>query len=98
MVEVNAAGPRVRAARIRYMADFRTFFTGPGAAQPPRVPDVVMDAIIGGVYGAIYSRVEAGQAAELPTLLAPLAYFVLLPLIGEEQASAYLNDDRRLSA
>ncbi|MFI6520068.1 TetR/AcrR family transcriptional regulator [Spirillospora sp. NPDC050679] len=89
LVEVNAAGPRVRRARVEYLARFRPFLTDPAPGLEP-VPVVVVDAIVGGVYSAVYVRVEAGETAALPELLPELTYFALLPLIGKEAAAAYL--------
>lgn len=90
LVEVNAAGPRVRQARLDNLTRFRDFLTG--ISSPP-VPDAVVDAIVGGIYSAIQVQMETGHADELPSLLPSLTYFALLPLIGREAASRYLTDD-----
>ncbi|TDC68868.1 TetR/AcrR family transcriptional regulator [Actinomadura sp. GC306] len=89
LVEVNAAGPRVRQARIDDLARFRAFFAAPSL---PPVPVSVIDAIVGGIYSAIYVQTETGETGELPSLLPSLTYFVLLPLIGREAASPYLAE------
>lgn len=91
LVEVNAAGPRVRNARIDNLERFRDFFADPTLSLPP-MPKTVVDAIIGGIYSAIYIEVETGDAERLPDLLPALTYFALLPLIGRDAASAYLED------
>jgi len=83
LVEVNAAGPRVRQARIAYLRTLRELFTA-AAEGLPEVPDDVLDAMIGGVYTAIYLRIEAGRCAELPELLPTIVYFALLPLGGRD--------------
>ncbi|WP_021599727.1 TetR/AcrR family transcriptional regulator [Actinomadura welshii] len=88
LVEVNAAGPQVRRARIDNLARFRAFFTDPSL---PPVPVAVVDAIVGGVYSAIHVRMETDETEDLPALLAPLTYFALLPFAGRETASAYLD-------
>ncbi|MFA1549068.1 TetR/AcrR family transcriptional regulator [Actinomadura chokoriensis] len=90
LVEANAAGRRVRQARIDDLARFRGFFTGPSL---PPVPAAVVDAIVGGIYSAIHVQMETGEAEELPSLLPSLTYFALLPLIGREAASPYLTDE-----
>lgn len=90
LVEVNAAGPQVRQARIDNLARFRAFFTDPSL---PPVPVAVVDAVVGGVYSAIQVQMETGETEELPALLPPLTYFALLPLIGREAASPYLDVD-----
>lgn len=89
LVEVNAAGPKVRQARIDDLARFRVFFDAPSV---PPAPVAVVDAIIGGVYSAIYVQTETGEAGELPSLLPSLTYFALLPLVGREAASPYLSE------
>ncbi|GAA4236932.1 hypothetical protein GCM10022254_47720 [Actinomadura meridiana] len=102
LVEVNAAGPQVRAARIEALTRFRVFFYGPslvtgafscGGSSPHRrnAPVAVVDAIVGGIYGAIHMQMETGEAKELPSLLPSLTYFALLPVIGREDASRYLT-------
>ncbi|MCQ0018568.1 TetR/AcrR family transcriptional regulator [Actinomadura madurae] len=88
LVEVNAAGPQVRRARIDNLARFRAFFTDPSL---PPVPVAVVDAVVGGVYSAIHVRMETDETEDLPALLAPLTYFALLPFAGRETASAYLD-------
>ncbi|WP_067803686.1 TetR/AcrR family transcriptional regulator [Actinomadura formosensis] len=92
LVEVNAAGPQVRQARIDNLTRFRGFFTGP---SPPPIPVAVVDAIVGGIYSAIHVQMETGEAEELPSLLPSLTYFALLPLIGREAAAGYLGDQPR---
>jgi AcrR family transcriptional regulator len=89
VVELGAAGPGVRHARARYLESFRTFFAGQAYGLSP-IHNSVVDAIVGGVYSVIYIQVEAGRTAELPELLPSLTYFVLLPLLGREEAAAYL--------
>lgn len=88
LVEVNAADPQVRRARIDNLARFRAFFTDPSL---PPVPVAVVDAVVGGVYSAIHVRMETDETEDLPALLAPLTYFALLPFAGRETASAYLD-------
>lgn len=94
LVEVNAAGPRVRHARIAYLQRFRDFFLEAGVGGGP-VPTAVVDAIVGGVYSVIYVRVESGATQTLPSLLPELTYFTLLPLIGREEAARYLEESTK---
>ncbi|MEV4255785.1 TetR/AcrR family transcriptional regulator [Spirillospora sp. NPDC049652] len=88
MVEVNAAGPRVRRARIECMERFRAFFAGPGEVA---VPTVVADAVVGGVYSSIYVQIENGETTRLPDLLPQLTYFALMPLVGRREAARYME-------
>lgn len=92
LVEVNAAGPQVRQARIDNLTRFRGFFTDPSL---PPIPVAVVDAIVGGIYSAIHVQTETGEAEELPSLLPALTYFALLPLIGREAAAGYLGGQPR---
>lgn len=85
VVEVHAAGPRARAARLRYLEGFRTYFTDHD--QGPVLPKTVVDAIVAGIYGAIYLHIETDRTADLPDLLPELAYFALLPVVGHEGAA-----------
>ncbi|KAB2342334.1 TetR/AcrR family transcriptional regulator [Actinomadura rudentiformis] len=89
VVEINSAPPGVRRGRTRSLEGFRALLTAPepGVAG---VPDAVADAVVGGVYSAIYLKVDAGRAAELPELVSSLTYFVLLPLLGKEGAAREL--------
>ncbi|GAA2572817.1 TetR/AcrR family transcriptional regulator [Actinomadura fulvescens] len=89
VVEINSASPAVRRARTRWLEGFRTLLTDPEAGVAG-VPEAVADAVIGGVYSAIYLKVDADRAAELPELVSSLTYFVLLPLLGKEGAAQEL--------
>lgn len=90
VVEINSAAPRVRAVRTRYLEGFRSLLTDPqdGLAG---VPGTVADAVIGGVYSAIYIKADSGRTEELPELVESLTYFVLLPLLGKEDAARELE-------
>ncbi|MBO2450468.1 TetR/AcrR family transcriptional regulator [Actinomadura barringtoniae] len=90
VVEINSAAPRVRAVRTRYLEGFRSLLTEPedGLAG---VPGTVADAVIGGVYSAIYIKADSGRTEELPELVESLTYFVLLPLLGKEDAARELE-------
>ncbi|MFI0451683.1 TetR/AcrR family transcriptional regulator [Actinomadura sp. 6N118] len=88
MVEINSTSPGVRRGRTRCLEGFRTLLTDP-APEPgvAGVPEAVADAVVGGVYSAIYLWVDAGRTAELPEMVSSLTYFVLLPLLGKEEAA-----------
>lgn len=90
LIEVNAAGPRLRKARNRHLARFRRFFVDP-AYDLPRLPEVMLDAIIGGIYGAVHAAVEAGEDTALPEMLPSLAYFALLPF-GRQEAVTQVEE------
>ncbi|MEV5709112.1 TetR/AcrR family transcriptional regulator [Actinoallomurus sp. NPDC052274] len=74
VIDASTAGPRVRRARLAFLARFRSFLGGPGI---PRIPDEIRNAIIGGVYTMVYNHVEGDRTAELPDLADPLTDFLL---------------------
>lgn len=90
VVEINAAGPSLRAARAEGLRALRRFFADPGVDIAP-VPEPIADAIVTGVLGTIALRLEAGEADRLPDLLPCLTYFMLLPLIGEKATDDYMS-------
>ncbi|MEY9835727.1 TetR/AcrR family transcriptional regulator [Streptacidiphilus sp. EB103A] len=92
IVEIDAVGPAGREEREALLARFRGFFADvPGAELP--IPEAeLVDTVIGGVYAAIYRRVAAGRADDLPALLPGLTFFVLAPFLGPEQAGPCLAD------
>lgn len=106
IVEILAAGPRALDRRAKALDGFRAFLI-PAAADPevePLVPSIAAETVIGGVYEVIYTRVLAGQAAELPELLPELLHGVLLPYVGAEiagaeyRAAVHRRDQRRHGA
>jgi AcrR family transcriptional regulator len=91
IVEIEAVGPAARRDRAELLECFRMFFDG--APRPPGLFDQatfdkedVVDTVVGGVYSAIYRHVAADKAGELPELLPMLAYFVLAPFVGLDEA------------
>jgi AcrR family transcriptional regulator len=89
IVEAVAAGPQALERRMQAMAVFRQFLTPPAARRSPVIVSPLSgETVVGGVYEVIYSRVVTGRTAELPDLLPPLLYSVLLPLVGPEVAAA----------
>lgn len=88
VVEAMAAGPAAterRNATLRRFADIlhRAAERHPGSQRPPAL---VAETLIGGLYEVVYSRVIAGEAKDLPKLLPDLAYSLMQPYIGDEEA------------
>jgi AcrR family transcriptional regulator len=79
IVEVEMVGPEARREKGELLRRFRMFFSGAPALPAHIDRTTLIDTAIGGVYSAIYQRVDAGRAAELPDLLPVLGYFVLAP-------------------
>jgi AcrR family transcriptional regulator len=90
IVEVYAAGPRLRAARNTFLQGFRAFFTDEKYGLPA-APKTVIDAIVGGIHDSLYLTIEEGRTEELPDLLPSLTYFALLPLLGRDEALEQLE-------
>ena len=100
IVEVLAAGPTAIARRNAMMKALVAVLdegakTVPHSLQPP---PLTAEIVIGGVYEVVYSRVLAGEATKLPSLLPDLAYSVMLPYVGREAAERALAGPRSRSA
>jgi len=88
IVEVLAAGPAAIGRRnivMKAIAELlhRGAQTVPSGIRPP---ELTAETVVGGVYEVVYSRVLQGEAADLPTLLPDLAYSMMLPYLGHEDA------------
>jgi AcrR family transcriptional regulator len=88
LIESLAAGPEAierRNATVKVFAEMlRT-----GAQQcvtGRKPPDLTAETIVGGIYEVAYSRVIAGEAKQLPSIQADLAYSLMQPYIGHEAA------------
>jgi len=93
MVEVLAAGPTAIGRRNAIMKALvavlhRGAQTLPDSLNPP---ELTAEIVIGGIYEVVYSRVLAGEATELPSLLPDLAYSIMLPYIGKARAERSLR-------
>lgn len=90
LVEVPATGPdactrrRVATALLTALIEQGR----DGQASEEDLPPQTSEAIVGGVLSILHRRVLLGEAAELPALHDDLAYFALLPYLGQERAAA----------
>ena len=89
MVEVLAAGPAAIGRRNAVMSALAKLLhrgaqTVPDGIQPP---ELTAETVVGGVYEVVYSRVLKGGASELPALLPDLAYSMMLPYLGHDEAA-----------
>lgn len=88
IVEMFSAGPRGRErSRQLPQAYLRFFDDAPVRADQPRVPPVVVEAVVAGVFGLLFDYVSTKRTAELPDLLPEITYFVLVPFIGPREAA-----------
>ncbi len=88
IVEVLAAGPGPIARRNQVLNTFAELVRQ-GAERLPghrRPPALAAETVIGGISEVVFARVLEGQTSELPALLPDLAYSMLLPFLGHEQA------------
>lgn len=88
VVEIMAAGPEAIERRNVVMRGFVQLLRSGAETLPDRrrPPDLTAETIVGGIYEVVYTRVLQGQAGELPALLPDLAYSMLQPYIGHDQA------------
>ena len=89
MVESFSAGPRARERMRQIVDEFRVFLDdAPRRPDQPPVPAIVGEAIVAGVFGLLFNYVSARRAAELPSVVSDVTYFVLVPFIGTRAALA----------
>jgi AcrR family transcriptional regulator len=93
MVEVTAVGED---ARLRYRTALGRFvpFLEEGRGFSPQAEELPADTArfaIGGVTSMIFDEVRAGRTAELPRMVPDLAFAVLMPYLGAEQAEAEMR-------
>lgn len=88
IIEVLAAGPAAIQRRNEMMRTLSVMLeeTGRRIANGTRVPGLVAETAIGGIYEVAYSRVLQGESEALVELVPDLAYSILQPYIGHEQA------------
>jgi AcrR family transcriptional regulator len=90
IVEVPAAGPVATDRRNALMRTL-TAMLRHGAARDQharRPPELTAETIVGGIYEVAYSRVLQGRSEELLELLPDLAFCMMQPYLGHEQALA----------
>ncbi|HEY0317046.1 MAG TPA: TetR/AcrR family transcriptional regulator [Solirubrobacterales bacterium] len=95
MVEVYAAGPQAIAQRDTAGLQFLGPLLGPAFEDSPKVPKIVVEAIVGAIYSSVYDHVRAGPVETLPEIAPLLTYLALAPFLGAEQACEVANGDAR---
>lgn len=88
IVEVLAAGPGPIARRNEVMGTFAQLIRQGAERLPSRrhPPELAAQTVIGGINEVVFARVLEGRTTELPSLLSDLAYSLMLPFLGHEQA------------
>jgi AcrR family transcriptional regulator len=88
IVEVLAAGPRALARRDAALRQF-TGFLEPGRSETSvELPGITSLSIAGGINELLYSEILHGAAGRLPSRLPDLMFWVTLPFLGPEGATA----------
>lgn len=88
IVEVLAAGAGPIARRNEVMATFAQLIRQGAERLPNRrhPPELAAETVVGGISEVVFARVLEGRTAELPSLQNDLAYSLMLPFLGHEQA------------
>jgi AcrR family transcriptional regulator len=99
IVEVLAAGTDAIERRNEMMRRFAEMVRRGAESEPHgrRPPDLTAETIVGGIYEVVYLRVLQGQASELPALLPDLAYSMMQPYIGHEQAKREADKEPKVA-
>lgn len=88
IVEVLAAGPKALARRDSALRQF-TGFLEPGRSESSvELPGITSLAVAGGVNEILYSEILHGAVARLPSRLPDLMFWVALPFLGAQAATA----------
>jgi AcrR family transcriptional regulator len=98
IVEVLAAGPEAVARRDAAIREFARFLDLGRAEGAPDPPETTALSVAGGIGELLYSEINRGATAELPSLLPELVFWIVRAFLGEERASAERDRARELMA
>lgn len=88
IVEVLAAGPKALARRDAALRQFTGFLDRGRSETSVELPGITSLSIAGGINELLYSEILHGAATRLPSRLPDLMFWVALPFLGAEGASA----------
>jgi len=88
IVEVLAAGPKALARRDAALRQFTGFLETGRSESSFELPGITALAIAGGINEILYSEILHGAIARLPSRLPDLVFWVTLPFLGAEVATA----------
>jgi AcrR family transcriptional regulator len=88
IVEVLAAGPKALARRDAALRQFTGFLESGRSETSVELPGITSLAIAGGINELLYSEILHGAAGRLPSRLPDLIFWVTLPFLGAEGATA----------
>lgn len=93
IVDGRAASPDALTRRDELLDHFASCLDAQvrAEADPTNTPTAIAAAgIVGGIEALLYSRLNRGEADDVPSLLPSLMYFAVLPYEGQEAASEEL--------
>lgn len=88
IVEVLAAGPKALARRDAALRQFAGFLEAGRSETSFELPGITSLVIAGGINELLYSEILHGAIARLPSRLPDLMFWVTLPFLGPEGATA----------
>lgn len=88
IVEALAAGPKALSRRDAALRQFSGFLESGRAETAVELPGITALSLAGGINELLYSEILHGAAARLPTRLPDLVFWISLPFLGAERASA----------
>jgi AcrR family transcriptional regulator len=88
IVEVLAAGPKALARRDAALRQFTGFLETGRSETSVELPGITSIAVAGGVNELLYSEILHRAAGRLPGRLPDLMFWVTLPFLGAEGATA----------
>ena len=88
IVEVLAAGPKALARRDAALRQFTGFLEAGRSETSVELPGITSLSIAGGINELLYSEILHSAASRLPERLPDLMFWVTLPFLGPEGASA----------
>lgn len=95
IVEVLAAGPKALARRDAALRQFSGFLESGRSESAVDLPGITSIAVVGGVNELLYSEILHGAAGRLPSRLPDLMFWVTLPFLGADAATAERERVRR---
>jgi len=95
IVEVLAAGPKALARRDAALRQFTGFLESGRSASSVDLPGITSIAVAGGINELLYSEILHGAAGRLPSRLPDLMFWVTLPYLGADAATAERERVRR---
>jgi AcrR family transcriptional regulator len=88
IVEVLAAGPKALTRRDAALRQFTGFLEAGRSETSVELPGITSLAIAGGINELLYSEILHGAAARLPSRLPDLIFWITLPFLGPDGATA----------